>query len=26
VPPKLYGGTERVIAWLIEELVVSVMM
>jgi glycosyltransferase involved in cell wall biosynthesis len=21
VPPKLYGGTERVIAWLIEELV-----
>jgi hypothetical protein len=21
VPPKLYGGTERVISWLIEELV-----
>jgi hypothetical protein len=21
VPPKLYGGTERVIAWLIEELI-----
>ena len=21
VPPKLYGGTERVVAWLIEELV-----
>ena len=21
VPPKLYGGTERVIAWLIDELV-----
>ena len=21
VPPKLYGGTERVIAWLVEELV-----
>ena len=21
VPPKLYGGTERVIAWLTEELV-----
>src|SRR5437764_8764941 len=21
VPPKLYGGTERVIAWLIEQLV-----
>jgi hypothetical protein len=21
VPPKLYGGTERVVAWLIDELV-----
>src|SRR5215475_5643953 len=21
VPPKLYGGTERVVAWLVEELV-----
>jgi hypothetical protein len=21
VPPKLYGGTERVIAWLTEELI-----
>src|SRR3954452_5383522 len=21
VPPRLYGGTERVVAWLIEELV-----
>ena len=21
VPPKLYGGTERVISWLTEELV-----
>jgi hypothetical protein len=21
VPPKLYGGTERVVSWLIEELV-----
>ena len=21
VPPKLYGGTERVIAWLINELI-----
>ena len=21
VPPKLYGGTERVISWLIDELV-----
>ena len=21
VPPKLYGGTERVIAWLVDELV-----
>ena len=21
VPPKLYGGTERVVFWLIEELV-----
>ncbi|WP_245310182.1 glycosyltransferase, partial [Bradyrhizobium jicamae] len=21
IPPKLYGGTERVVAWLIEELV-----
>ena len=21
VPPRLYGGTERVIAWLIEELI-----
>jgi glycosyltransferase involved in cell wall biosynthesis len=21
VPPKLYGGTERVVAWLTEELV-----
>jgi hypothetical protein len=20
VPPRLYGGTERVVAWLIEEL------
>src|SRR4051812_22985110 len=23
VPPKLYGGTERVIAWLVDELVES---
>src|SRR3569833_4690038 len=23
VPPRLYGGTERVIAWLIDELVES---
>jgi hypothetical protein len=22
VPPKLYGGTERVVAWLVDELVV----
>ena len=21
VPPKLYGGTERVVAWLVDELV-----
>src|SRR3954470_12775762 len=21
IPPKLYGGTERVVAWLVEELV-----
>ena len=21
VPPKLYGGTERVIAWLVDELI-----
>jgi hypothetical protein len=21
VPPKLYGGTERVVAWLIDELI-----
>ena len=21
VPPKLYGGTERVVAWLIEDLI-----
>src|SRR3954447_2012589 len=21
VPPKLYGGTERVVAWLVEELI-----
>ena len=23
VPPKLYGGTERVVAWLVDELVES---
>jgi hypothetical protein len=21
VPPKLYGGTERIVAWLVDELV-----